>query len=427
MVMETQQDIAIRISCLSKAFYKTRPSLSFRESLMRGFRQPPSEQFQALEDIHLDIRRGEVLGIIGKNGSGKSTLLRLLSGIAKPSAGRIELFGSVAAILDIGAGFHPDLSGRENVFLRGRLVGLSNKVISERFDEIVDFSGIGDFIDTPVKYYSDGMFLRLAFSLMIHMKADIILLDEVLGVGDFSFQQKCYAKIQEIARSGATVVCVSHNPMELLEICTFYLHLENGKVKEYAAKPSILLDYLQQSQQQEPANEAAKDESLDKQWPDPATAPGNELFRFRSLRLYSITPSQGNTFLAEQDLTLEIAFEKMMPDDHLDIAFTISDIFRHEIMACSSHRVHQFFESTQPGMYTARCIIPANWLNQGHFYINLFTLRNRETVVFSWREALHFGIQLGTEFDHTSSELVNAPAPLAPALYWELEVVGCRL
>jgi len=207
----------------------------------------PDASFLALDDINLDIRRGEVLGIIGKNGSGKSTLLRLLSGIAKPTEGRIEIYGSVASILDIGAGFHPDLSGRENIFLRGQLVGISKKEIQERFEEIVDFSGIGDFIDTPVKYYSDGMFLRLAFSLMIHLKADIILLDEVLGVGDFAFQQKCFAKIQEIAKSGATVVCVSHNPMELLEICTFYMHLENGKVKEYAAQPAILLDYLQQS------------------------------------------------------------------------------------------------------------------------------------------------------------------------------------
>lgn len=421
--MHAKHDIAIRIDHLSKAFHKSRPLLSFRESLMAGFRQTQGELFQALDDIHLDIRQGEVLGIIGKNGSGKSTLLRLLSGIAKPTAGRIEIFGSVAAILDIGAGFHPDLSGRENIFLRGGLVGLSKKDINDRFDEIVDFSGIGDFIDTPVKYYSDGMFLRLAFSLMIHLKADIILLDEVLGVGDFAFQQKCYAKIQEIANSGATVVCVSHNPMELLEICTYYLHLENGRVKEYAAKPSILLDYLQQSRQEEPTEKTEQDNLTEKQWPDPATAPGNELFRYRSLRLFSQKPAQNNVFLAEHDLTLEIAFEKLTDTDYIDIAFTVSDVFRHEIMACSSHRIHRFFETTQRGIYRASCVIPANWLNQGHFHINLFTLRNREEVVFSWREALHFGIQLSTDFDHTSAELVNAPAPLAPALYWELEVL----
>ncbi len=417
-------ETAIRISHLSKTFHKTRPSLSFRESVARGFRSVPAASFQALDDINLDIRRGEVLGIIGKNGSGKSTLLRLLSGIAKPTEGRIEIYGSVASILDIGAGFHPDLSGRENIFLRGQLVGISKKEIQERFEEIIDFSGIGDFIDTPVKYYSDGMFLRLAFSLMIHLKADIILLDEVLGVGDFAFQQKCFAKIQEIARSGATVICVSHNPMELLEICTFYMHLENGKVKEYAAQPAILLDYLQQSQQDSDTTEkTGQEEKMEKKWPDKSTAPGNELFCFQSLHLFAEETTSDNIFFADQDIVLEIVFEKLTDEDHLDIAFTISDIFRHEIMACSSHRVHQFFQTTHRGLYRARCILPANWLNQGNFHINLYTLRNRKEVVYSWREALHFSMQFRTGFDHTSADLVNAPAPLAPALHWELEVL----
>lgn len=404
---------------LTKRYQKTKPSLSLRESLVRGFRPGADETFAALEDLSFEVAAGAVAGIIGKNGSGKSTLLRLLSGITKPTAGRIELFGTVTSVLDIGTGFHPDLSGRENIFLRGQLFGLPARDIRARFDEMVAFSGIEAFIDTPVKYYSDGMFLRLAFSLMAHLRADIILLDEVLGVGDFAFQQKCYAKIQEIARSGATVVCVSHNPGELLEICTTYLHLEQGRMVEYGPKPEILMQYLQENTLEATAL-SGEEAMLEKNWPDAETAPGGESFRFKSLSLHPKGSQGAETLFTDQDLVLEFSFYKKTDKDHLDIAFTVSDIFRHEIMACSSHRVHQYFETTRIGVYSVQCVIPGNWLNQGHFHINLFALRNREEVVFTWRQALAFSLAFREDFSHTASGLVQAPTPLAPALDWKL-------
>lgn len=404
---------------LTKQYHKTKPSLSLRESLARGFRSRTDETFLALDDLSFEVAAGTVTGIIGKNGSGKSTLLRLLSGITKPTAGRIELFGAVTSVLDIGTGFHPDLSGRENIFLRGQLFGLSAREIRARFDEMVAFSGIESFIDTPVKYYSDGMFLRLAFSLMVHLSADIILLDEVLGVGDFAFQQQCYAKIQEIARSGATVVCVSHNPGELLEICTTYLHLEQGRLVEYGPKPEILMQYLQENTLDTTAL-SGEEAALAKTWPNEDAAPGNESFRFKSLSLQPKGTQDAEMLFTDQDLVLEFSFYKNTAAEHLDIAFTVSDIFRHEIMACSSHRVHQYFETTAMGIYHAQCVIPGNWLNQGHFHINLFALRNREEVVFTWRQALAFTLAFREDFSHTASGLVQAPTPLAPALDWKL-------
>lgn len=191
-----------------------------------------SRFFQALSHVSFGINAGEIVGITGPNGSGKSTLLKILSGITKPTSGRIEITGRVAAILDIGTGFHPDLSGRENVFLNGQLLGFSKREIRERFDEILDFSGIGDFIDQPVKNYSNGMYLRLAFSILIHLECDILLLDEVLAVGDQDFMKKCLRALQEKKAKGVTALIVSHNKELLTYLCTRLITISHSEVVE---------------------------------------------------------------------------------------------------------------------------------------------------------------------------------------------------
>lgn len=215
-------DIAIKISALHKKYPKR-----VKTSLLSN--RQADEWVHAINNLSVDIKRGEVIGLIGRNGSGKSTLLRLISGIEKPSSGQIELYGKVAAILDIGSGFHPELTGRENVFFRGGLLGMSNQAIHDKFDEIVDFSGIADYIDTPVKHYSDGMFLRLAFSTLVYVKADIILFDEILAVGDIDFQEKSREKIKEIAAEGRTVIVASHSMEEVAGISDRVLSVDAGK------------------------------------------------------------------------------------------------------------------------------------------------------------------------------------------------------
>lgn len=189
------------------------------------------EDFWALKDISLDVMPGEVIGIIGKNGSGKSTLLKILTGITPPTEGEIIMRGRVASLLEVGTGFHPELTGRENVFLNGAILGMSKKEIARKFDEIVEFSGIGKFLDTPVKRYSSGMQVRLAFSVAAHMEPDILLIDEVLAVGDAEFQKKCMGKMEEVTqKDGRTILFVSHNLVAIKRLCAKTVLLDKGKI-----------------------------------------------------------------------------------------------------------------------------------------------------------------------------------------------------
>lgn len=243
-------EIAIRAEGLSKRYLigqrQERFRASLRETIVDSIKRPfqragrlvrgesvfdaEKEEIWALKDVSLEIKRGEVLGVIGRNGAGKSTLLKLLSRITEPTNGYAEIHGRIAALLEVGTGFHPELTGRENVYLNGAILGMRQKEIDRKFDEIVNFSGVERFIDTPVKYYSSGMHLRLAFSVAAHLEPEIILVDEVLAVGDAAFQQKCLGKMDDVASQGRTVVFVSHNLAVVKELCQTSLVLENGMI-----------------------------------------------------------------------------------------------------------------------------------------------------------------------------------------------------
>ena len=190
-----------------------------------------TEEFCALKDVSFEVNRGEVLGIIGRNGAGKSTLLKILSRITEPSEGRVTIRGRVASLLEVGTGFHPELTGRENIYLNGAILGMTRSEIKRKFDEIVDFSGVEKFLDTPVKRYSSGMYVRLAFAVAAHLEPEILVVDEVLAVGDVEFQKKCLSKLQEVANGGRTVLFVSHNISALLATCQTGLVLEAGSVR----------------------------------------------------------------------------------------------------------------------------------------------------------------------------------------------------
>src|SRR5256714_8901811 len=233
-------DVAIRVEGLSKKYRlgaHAQPYNTLRASLVgvaaaplraasRVTRHPGTEgeggrrpEFWALKDVSFDVRQGEVLGIIGRNGAGKSTLLKLLSQITEPTEGHIKMNGRIASLLEVGTGFHPELTGRENVFLNGAILGMSRTDISRRFDEIVAFADVAKFIDTPVKRYSSGMYLRLAFAVAAHLEPDIMVIDEVLAVGDAAFQKKCLGKMDSVAKEGRTVLFVSHNMPAVKSLC----------------------------------------------------------------------------------------------------------------------------------------------------------------------------------------------------------------
>lgn len=229
-------DVAIQIQNLSKK-YKIDKAMKFSDRSMRDEiakfflrKKIIHEEFWALRDLNLTIHAGETIGLVGANGSGKSTLLKLLSRVAWPTTGEIEITGRVGALLEVGTGFHVELTGRENVFLCGAILGMQKKDVQRHFDEIVAFSGVDEFLDTPVKHYSSGMFLRLAFSVMSHLRSDILIADEVIAVGDQEFQEKSLAKMQEIASQGRTVIFVSHNTGKIRELCSRVLWLEKGKL-----------------------------------------------------------------------------------------------------------------------------------------------------------------------------------------------------
>jgi lipopolysaccharide transport system ATP-binding protein len=243
------KNIAIHISHLSKS-YRRRAAVpnSLRGAISALFKPGYGqiEEFKALDDISLDIKSGEVLGIIGPNGAGKSTLLKILARISAPTSGRVELWGKVGALLEIGTGFHPEMSGRENVFMNGSILGMSRNEIKDRFDEIVDFSGIGGFIDTPVKHYSTGMQLRLGFAVAAHLNPDILLIDEVLAVGDLEFRQKCMGKMDEISqKQGRTILFVSHSLPSVSKLCRRCILLENGKISIDGEPEGVIWKYEQ--------------------------------------------------------------------------------------------------------------------------------------------------------------------------------------
>jgi lipopolysaccharide transport system ATP-binding protein len=249
-------DIAVRVEHVGKQYHIGARQMAYRtlrDALadaawgplrrLRGVHSDPQNAFWALDDVSFEIRQGEAVGIIGRNGAGKSTLLKILSRITRPTRGRVELFGRVGSLLEVGTGFHPELTGRENIYLNGAILGMSRREIERKFDEIVAFSEIEKFLDTPVKFYSSGMYVRLAFAVAAHLEPEILVVDEVLAVGDAEFQRKCLGKMEDVSYQGRTVLFVSHNLSAIAALCKRALWLEKGALFMSGSAPDILHAY----------------------------------------------------------------------------------------------------------------------------------------------------------------------------------------
>ena len=252
----SSNDIAVSVRGLSKAYtiaHNAEKHTTAAEALLHRmknpFQRPEKETFWALKDVEFDIKKGDVVGIIGRNGAGKSTLLKILSRITEPTTGSIALYGRVGSLLEVGTGFHPELTGRENIFLNGAILGMSKSEITRQFDAIVDFSGTEQFLDTPVKRYSSGMYVRLAFAVAAHLNPEILVVDEVLAVGDAEFQRKCMGKIKDVAGNGRTVLFVSHNMASITNLCTKCIVLKSGYVSFMGGTEKAVNAYQAQSRQ----------------------------------------------------------------------------------------------------------------------------------------------------------------------------------
>lgn len=261
-----------------------------------------TEEFWALKDVSFSLEEGEALGIIGPNGAGKSTILKLLSGITLPTKGEVHVEGKVAALIEVGAGFHPDLTGRENVILNGSIMGLKRKEIEEKFDSIVEFAELEQFIDTPVKRYSSGMFVRLGFAVAAHIEPDILLVDEVLAVGDMSFQKRCLARVNEIKRRGKTIIFVAHNLPILQELCDRVIWMEDGRIKQEGPSYKVIGAYTDDAYIKIAQKKRMVEAISEERW-------GSGEARIHKVRILDGEGVERDTFTAGESLRVEIHYE----------------------------------------------------------------------------------------------------------------------
>ena len=312
------------------------------------------EEIWALRDVSFEVPEGSVLGIVGRNGAGKSTLLKILTRITTPTDGRAVLQGHVGSLLEVGTGFHPELTGRENVYLNGSVLGMKRREIARKFDEIVDFSGVHGFIDTPVKRYSSGMSVRLAFAVAAHLEPEILLVDEVLAVGDAEFQRRCLGRMEELSSTGRTVIFVSHQMQAVSQLCDRALQLDGGRIVDEGPAPEIVARYLQ----------TVGGSGSERVWSDLATAPGGRFVRLRSVRVVNEAGETTDAVDSRSSVGIEISFAvlhdgmRLLPkikvvDRQADIAFNALD---------TSPRWH---DPTPAGDYVSTAWIPGNLLNEG--------------------------------------------------------------
>ena len=343
-----------RIGELQGAYGTLRDSLSIgTRRLVRRERAPRYEEIWALDGVSFQVGEGEVLGIVGRNGAGKSTLLKILTRITTPTSGTATIRGRVGSLLEVGTGFHPELTGRENIFLNGSVLGMKRREILQKFDEIVEFSGVERFIDTPVKRYSSGMSVRLAFAVAAHLEPEILLVDEVLAVGDAEFQQRCLGRMEDISLTGRTVLFVSHNMHAVAQLCNRTIWLDDGRVKEDGSSPEIIARYLQSGHGSGP----------ERHWPDLDSAPGSNLVRLRSVRVLQHGVVTGAIDVREP-VGIEIGFTVLGHGEPVFPKIKILDRQRATAFNAidTSSRWH---EPSAPGDYVSTAWIPGNLLNEG--------------------------------------------------------------
>ena len=422
----------VKVNNLSKRYrigaaekgYKT-----FRETIMEGISAPvrnfgrlrsltkfkdgqEEDVIWALKDVSFEIDEGEVLGIIGRNGAGKTTLLKVLSRITEPTSGFAEIQGRVSSLLEVGTGFHPELTGRENIFLNGAILGMRKKEIERKFDEIVDFSGVKKFIDTPLKRYSSGMQVRLAFSVAAHLEPDILLVDEVLAVGDAEFQKKCLGKMEEVAKEGRTVLFVSHNMLSLQNLCTRGILLESGQISMDDSITNTIGKYL----------DLGRERSGEVCWASPEVAPGNERVRLKAVRVVS-----EDVVTAEVDISkefrIEVDYWNLEADDRRFVS-----LFLHDSMGvCLLHSANFPSVSLVPdpwytrpyprGLFRTSCTIPGALLNDGPHSISVYIHATVNDNIIATRNILVFYVRdtgmMGKEY---TDKWVGA---MRPRLGWE--------
>lgn len=397
--------------------------VTLRETLAEAVRSPlkrlrvdrSAPTVMALRDVSFDIGPGEVLGIIGRNGAGKSTLLKVLARITEPSAGRVELHGRVASLLEVGTGFHPELTGRENIYLNGALLGMARTEIQRKFDEIVAFSEIEDFLETPVKRYSSGMYLKLAFAVAAHLDPEILLVDEVLAVGDARFQRKCLDKMENVRQAGRTVIFVSHNMPAITRLCPRTILLENGSISFDGPSHQAVSMYLGSGTRTNAARE----------WKDISNAPGNEIVRLRAVRVRSQDGQICESVDIRCPVGIEMEFDVLQGGHVLVPGYH----FINQEGVCAfvaSEYENKWRRRPRPvGSFISTAWIPGNFLSEGPLIITA-TMATMEPfrAHFFERDVVAFQVIDSLDGDSARGDYAGPmPGFIRPLLNWTSEHV----
>lgn len=363
--------------------------------------------FWALKGISFEIQKGEIVGIIGKNGAGKSTLLKILSRITVPTAGKADIYGRLGSLLEVGTGFHPELSGRENIYLNGAVIGMKKEEISRQFDAIVDFSEIGQFLDTPVKRYSSGMYVRLAFAVAAHLEPEILLVDEVLAVGDIAFQKKCLGKIGNIAKGGRTVIFISHNMTAINSLCERVLWISGGEIKEDGPAADVISNYL--------ATSGGATNVTEEIWNDLSEAPGNDTVRLRCIRVRRQEGQESEPLTMQTAFQVEVEFWNMLDEAQLHITI---HLFNSEgLIVFSTGCLNK--QVLPKGLYRSVGYFPGDLLNSGLHRFSVLVVKNMSSVIYSHESKVAINILDVRQREGTWYG--KEPGVVQPLLKWTTE------
>ena len=353
------------------ADFVTRPLHNLRRlhrlSVFRDSDDDQDDIIWALKGVSFEVPEGQVLGVIGRNGSGKTTLLRILCRITEPTGGRAVTRGRVSSLLEVGTGFHPELTGRENVYLNGAVLGMGRKETRRKFDEIVEFSGVEKFIDTPVKRYSTGMQVRLAFAVAAHLEPDILLVDEVLAVGDLEFQKKCLGKMDDVTREGRTVLLVSHNITSIASLCPRALLLENGQIAMEGVTHDVIGRYVS----------SIREASGERVWDDPSEAPGDDKIRLHAVRTMSPDGTVTSQLDIQDELILQVAYWNRAEGASPHVTIHLYDDLGNRVLSSGNlpsenSKIDHWFGAPFPrGLYETECRIPANLMNKRGYSVTV--------------------------------------------------------
>jgi lipopolysaccharide transport system ATP-binding protein len=370
----------------------------------------PADIIWALRDVSFDIKRGEVVGFIGRNGAGKSTLLKILTRITPPTHGHAEIRGRVSSLLEVGTGFHGELTGRENIYLNGTILGMTKREVARKFDEIVDFSGVERFLDTPVKRYSSGMTVRLAFAVAAHLEPEILIIDEVLAVGDAVFQKKCISKMQDVQMQGRTVLFVSHNMAAVSMLCTRAIMLDGGKIVMDGHPGDVIGHYLSSD----------STGSAEREWLDTQTAPGGNVARLYSIRVIDRDGRTARSIDIRKDVGIEMVFDVIQPGYRLLPHYQFYNEGGTEVFTSLNQDPKWYLQPYPVGRYASTVWIPGNFLSSGAMLVTASLItRSPDNVQFHERQIVSFNIRdnmgLGTARGDWGGDISGV---VRPVLKW---------